>query len=675
MNLTRSLFGSLSAKLLTILMLVSLFTSFMAATVFIVYELNTVTNNERSRLNSIASILSPNLTAALIFQDEYTVNELIKPLLSQSNIVSARVIDDSGNVFGAVYSTVKNKTILFSKVMTINTPLIIDEKDYGQLEIKADYSLIEQSLLFFSSTLLIILIFILLLSFLLALFLRQSIIQPLIDLTSVADLVTKTNNYSVRSKVLSRDEVGNLANCFNLMLETIEQRDHSLESTVEQRTMALKDANSKLSEQANSDSLTGLPNRRYILEKLSYLISNNVDKKFAIIALDLDGFKEINDTMGHDYGDLLLKVVSKRIVSILPKTGMVARLGGDEFIILVDKYKNKKEVEIIAQTIQIAILERFIVHSKHVYASASIGISLFPEDGTTVETIFKHADLAMYKSKEMGRNCYHFFDSTMLELLIKKREVTEDLRNGIEKEQFELYYQPIFELTDNKVCKAEALIRWNHPTRGIVSPIDFIAVAEETGLIKELGLWIAKTASNDLAEMILLGAEDLQFTINVSPVQFRGNDDWIQRWFDHMDFLGLKRDAIIVEITENLLMESEESTRSRLTKLKKYGVSIAIDDFGVGYSSLSYLQKMDIDILKIDKSFIDDVASENNSRDLCRTMIIMARHLNMEVVAEGIETEEQKNILNDFGCKSGQGYLFSKPLTLEDFKQQYFSIS
>tara|TARA_R110001583_G_scaffold11285_1_gene51323 strand:- start:49368 stop:51440 length:2073 start_codon:yes stop_codon:yes gene_type:complete len=675
MNLTKSLFGSLNTKLLAILMLVAIFTSVMATSLFIVYELNTVTSNERIRLNSIANILTPNLTAAVIFEDEYTINELIKPLLSQSNIVSARVVDVDGEAIVAVFSSVKNKTVVFSELMTITTPLMVDDIEYGLLEIKADYSLIEQSLFFFSTTLLCILIFILILSYLLALFLRQSLIKPLIDLTAVADHVTKTNNYTVRSQVNSSDELGNLANCFNLMLETIEQRDHSLEITVEQRTKALKDANIKLSEQANSDSLTGLPNRRYIFEKLSDLINNKPDVNFAIIALDLDGFKEINDSLGHDYGDLLLQSVSRRIINLLPEGALLARLGGDEFIVVVEKFEKQCHIESIAKKIREAVTDSFVIQRKHVYVTASIGITLFPEDGLTVETIFKYADLAMYKSKEMGRNCYHFFNPSMLDLLVKKRELIDDLRIGIATGQFELYYQPIIELISGKMCKAEALIRWNHPTRGIISPLDFISVAEETGLIKKLGQWVAKTAANDLAEILLLGADNFQISINVSPVQFKGRDQWMLDWFDHMDELGLKRDAIIVEITENLLMESEESVRNKLTKLKQHGVSIAIDDFGVGYSSLSYLQKMDVDILKIDKSFIDDLAREKNSRDLCRTMIIMARHLNIQVVAEGIESKEQKQILTDFGCELGQGYLFSKPLPIEIFKQEYFGFS
>ncbi|WP_413702380.1 putative bifunctional diguanylate cyclase/phosphodiesterase [Psychromonas sp. KJ10-10] len=412
-----------------------------------------------------------------------------------------------------------------------------------------------------------------------------------------------------------------------------------------------------------------------MLEKLAELVYQQADAHFAIIALDLDGFKEINDTLGHDYGDLLLQAVTQRIVNILPENAVAARLGGDEFIVLIDKIDNKAIVETTAQNIKLAIIENYNIKNKHVYVTASIGITLFPEDGKTVETLFKYADLAMYKSKELGRNCYQFFNPNMLDLLVKKRKLIEDLRIGLKQGQFELYYQPITDLISGRICKAEALIRWKHPTRGIVSPLEFIPVAEETGLIKELGLWVAKTATSDLSELLALGAEHFQISINVSPEQFKGNDQWITNWFEHMQMLGLNKDAIIVEITENLLMENEDSIRIKLMKLKKHGITIAIDDFGVGYSSLSYLQKMDVDILKIDKSFVDDLVMQSNSRDLCRTMIIMARHLNIQVIAEGIETQEQKKILTDFGCEFGQGYLFSKPLPLEQFKENYFGFS
>ena len=675
MNFQRTLFGSLNAKLLTILMMVALFSSLTIAAMFTAYELNAVTKAEQVRLNSIANILAPNLTAAVIFLDEDSANDQLKTLLGQSNIVSARVIDVHGTVFADILSDNRNETKIFTKIMEINTPLTMGGIDYGQLEIKADYSLVEQSLFFFSTFLLGILVLILALSFLLSLFLRKSLVYPLTHLASVADRVKRTHNYSLRSKVLSRDEVGNLANCFNLMLEEIEQRDNSLEIKVLERTDALKLANSQLTKQAYSDTLSDLPNRRYILEKLSNLIESASTRNIAVLGLDLDGFKEINDTMGHDYGDLVLIAVSKRITGVIPHSATVARLGGDEFTVVIENPESRMDVEVIARNIQHSLSSSFVIKGHYVHVTTSIGIAVFPEDGTSVDTVVKHADIAMYKSKSSGRNCYHFFDASMLDNLVKKRELIEDLRNSLNNDEFELYYQPITDLSTGKLCKAEALIRWNHPVRGLVPPVEFIGVAEEIGLIGEIGEWVARTAARDLANIFKMGVEHFQVSINASPLQFKGDGQWILNWFDYLAELGLKEDAIIVEITENLLMESEELVRSNLTKLKDHGISIAIDDFGVGYSSLSYLQKMDVDILKIDKSFVDDLITDSNSRDLCRAMIMMAHNLDIQVVAEGIENEAQKQILTEFGCNFGQGYLFSKPLPLAVFKDKYFKIS
>ncbi|WP_166370252.1 EAL domain-containing protein [Psychromonas sp. SA13A] len=673
MPLKRILFRSLKAKLLAMLMLVAFFSTISIAAMFTIYELNAVTKAEQSRLNSIANILAPNLTAALIFEDQASATEQIKSLQGQSNIVSAQVEDMKGNVFVAVVAEKDNTKQIFTDLMVVKTTLQMQGIDYGVLTIKADYSLIEASLLFFSTFLLVILVLILVLSFILSLFLRKSLIYPLIQLAAVADRVTKTSNYSLRSQVLSTDEVGNLASCFNLMLETIEQRDHSLEETVQQRTTALKVANTQLTTQAFSDPLSGLPNRRYILNKLADLIEHEKDKKFAVLALDLDGFKEINDTLGHDYGDLLLIAVSKSIASVLG-TEILARLGGDEFIILVENIISLSDVESISIDIHNHLSKGFVIKGKHVYVTTSIGIAVFPEHGDTVENIVKCADLAMYKSKAAGRNCHHFFNASMLDDVVKKRELVETLRHSLKNNEFELYYQPIVDLSTNKICKAEALIRWHHPLRGLVSPFEFIPVAEEVGLITDIGEWVARTAAQDLAEFKKLNVDtEFQISINVSPLQFKGNGEWMKNWFEYIAELGLSHDAIIVEITENLLMESEENIRYQLTQLRDQGVSIAIDDFGVGYSSLSYLQKMDVDILKIDKSFVDDLETESNSRDLCKVMIMLAQQLNIQVVAEGIENEEQKQYLLEAGCQFGQGYLFSKPMPFLQFQENYFS--
>jgi len=490
MKLRRLLFGSLNAKLLMILMVVALFSSITIAAMFTLYELNAVTQAEQSKLNSIANIAAPNITAALIFQDEVSASEQLKYLLGQTNIVSAVVEEKNGNRFIEALADKNNKLTIFDKLMVNKTPLIMEGIQYGTLTIKADYSLIERSLLFFGVFLIAILLLILVLSFILSLFLRKSLIYPLTHLAAVAERVTKSNNYNLRSKVLSSDEVGNLAHCFNLMLETIEQRDHLLEEKVLQRTNALNIANAQLTTQAFSDPLSGLPNRRYILDKLSGLINAPNPSRTAVMGLDLDGFKEINDTMGHDYGDLLLISVSTCITSVLDKSATLARLGGDEFIVVVENATDDALLNQIASDINLHLAKGFIIKGKHVNVTTSIGIAIFPDDGKTVDNLVKCADLAMYKSKEKGRNTHHFFHENMLNAVIKKHDLIEDLRQSLSNGEFELYYQPIIDLFTNKMCKAEALIRWNHPVRGLVPPLEFIAVAEEVGLIVEIGVMV-----------------------------------------------------------------------------------------------------------------------------------------------------------------------------------------
>jgi EAL domain-containing protein (putative c-di-GMP-specific phosphodiesterase class I) len=349
-------------------------------------------------------------------------------------------------------------------------------------------------------------------------------------------------------------------------------------------------------------------------------------------------------------------------------------MGGDEFNVLLMDIESAEEVTLIAENIHRHLSESFYLHNEHVFVTCSIGITLCPEHGDTVETLIKYADLAMYEAKNDGRNCYQFFSQHMLDAALEKRRITEDLRHGINNEEFELYYQPIVDLTSGRVVKAEALIRWNHPSQGFLKPAEFIDVAEEAGLIKELGSWIATTASKKVVKMRRLVDPDFKVSINVSPSQFKGSGKWLEEWFAYMDELHLDKSAIIVEITENLLMESEESVRENLLKLRDEGISIAIDDFGVGYSSLSYLQEMDVDILKIDRSFVDNLDKDSDSIVLCRAMVRMAHHLNISVVAEGISTDIHKNKLMALGCDYGQGYLFEKPMPADIFCAKYAEV-
>lgn len=671
----RKLFQSVSIKLLMMMMGISVFTGFLTSSILTVHEIKEAEKSDQEKIVSMANILAPNLTAAVLFNDEDTAQELINPLKEHGNIIRVQVLNSDGGVIAEVDNT-ESVTPRNTNLSVTKMPLRMDSNTYGALIIHSDDSEVLKRIDFYKEFLLVILGIVFMLSLVLAMLLRSYFINPILYLASVADKVTKTRNYSLRAKQVSNDEVGALSANFNSMLEKMESRELDLEARVMERTTELNIANKQLHQQAYFDSLSGLPNRRFMREELQSMLGRQAEgnRSFALLFIDLDGFKEVNDTMGHDHGDILLIRAGERIQQAVRQSDMVARMGGDEFNVLLTDISDKKEIALIAENIHQSLSESFFLHNEHVFVTCSIGITLCPLHGDSVEKLIKYADLAMYEAKNDGRNCYQFFSQHMLDAALEKRRITEDLRHGINNGEFELYYQPIVDLNSGRVTKAEALIRWNHPDQGFLRPAEFIDIAEEAGLIRELGSWIATTASEKVTKMRRLVDPDFKVSINVSPSQFKGSGKWLEEWFAYMDALHLDKSAIIVEITENLLMESEESVRVNLLKLRDEGISIAIDDFGVGYSSLSYLQEMDVDILKIDRSFVDNLDKDSNSIVLCRAMVRMAHHLNISVVAEGISTEVHKNKLMALGCDYGQGYLFEKPMPADIFCDKYAEV-
>ncbi|MCG9697284.1 EAL domain-containing protein [Shewanella sp. Isolate11] len=428
--------------------------------------------------------------------------------------------------------------------------------------------------------------------------------------------------------------------------------------------------------QANYDPLTGLPNRRMLLEYLGseILRTDRSQRHFALMFLDLDFFKEVNDTLGHDMGDLLLQQTAQRLKDCIRDSDVVARLGGDEFTVVLADIENPTSVERVAQAILEKIAEPYKLGDETTYISASIGITIYPDDATDIEGLLKHADQAMYAAKEQGRNRYHYFTPSMQEYARYRMTLIKDLRNAIAQNEFEIYYQPIIDLKDQSVFKAEALIRWNHPERGLVSPVEFIALAEETGLINEIGNWVFETAAHQAASWREKFGFQIQISINKSPVQFRDEGDIFNRWLDLLRQLSLSSNAICVEITEGLILDASMGVTDKLLAYRDAGIQVSLDDFGTGYSSLAYLKKFDIDYLKIDQSFTRNLATEDDGVALCEAIIVMAHKLGIKVIAEGVETAEQQQILTQSGCDYAQGYLFSEPLPLAEFEQRYLSL-
>lgn len=420
---------------------------------------------------------------------------------------------------------------------------------------------------------------------------------------------------------------------------------------------------------AHFDSLTGLHNRASFDQSLAAEVkrSERSGKAFTVICLDLDNFKDINDGFGHDTGDQLLVEVSCRLRSSLREYDTLARIGSDEFRIIVCHTDDKSHAIPIARKLLDTFNLPFQIGETRVLITASAGLTVYPIDARTPADLVICADQAMYAAKQAGRNGYQFYVPAMQTRARQRRELALDLREAVRSSQFFLTYQPIIELKTERVTKAEALIRWQHPQRGLISPTEFIPAAEDCNLIGDIGQWVCEQASRDIRLLQRLFGNPFQISVNQSPRQFTALDgpDCVMQ---SIQANNLAAHSVCVEITEGVMMDMSPHVKSRLMAYRDAGVQVALDDFGTGYSSLAYLKDLDIDYLKIDRAFVKSLSSDSNDRALCEAMIVMAHKLGLKVIAEGVETPQQRDVLIAMGCDYGQGYLFSKPLPFGDFQ-------
>ena len=432
---------------------------------------------------------------------------------------------------------------------------------------------------------------------------------------------------------------------------------------------ARKLAEEAMLRQANFDSLTGLANRTHFIQHLQHemRVANRSGKAVALLLINLDRFKQINDLLGHGAGDALLLQAGQRIASSVRETDSVARLGADEFAVVLPAIEQLQHIGNVAKKLVARLAEPFALDQESSQLTASIGIALYPVDGQNPDALLKSAEQAMYHAKTSGRNRYCHFTPALQEAATRRRQLLRDLPHVIETGQLFVCYQPIASLSSGVIHKAEALVRWRHPELGNISPADFIPLAEETGAIMAIGNFVFHEAARLTQQMRAAGHPHFQVSVNMSPAQFRGKSDVITEWMVLLGTLNLPGDAVAIEITEGMLMQVKDATKLRLEEMRKFGIKISLDDFGTGYSSLSYLKMLDIDYLKVDQSFVRDLEIDPDDRALCEAMIVMAHKLGLKVVAEGIETKGQFDLLVSAGCDFGQGYLFAKPLPSEEF--------
>ncbi|WP_243735121.1 EAL domain-containing protein [Paenibacillus turpanensis] len=428
-------------------------------------------------------------------------------------------------------------------------------------------------------------------------------------------------------------------------------------------------AEQKIAHMAYHDSLTGLPNRTMFHDKLNQHFAHceKTGKKMAVLFFDLDRFKIINDTLGHYMGDELLKQLSTRLSSIVQSKDLFARFGGDEFIVLLSDINHVDEVNAFCQSIHAILRESFLVGGQELFVSASIGVSIYPADGSSAEALVKHADTAMYRAKEKGGNTHQFYHSEMNLRSMERLNLENHLRKALEKDEILLYYQPLVDLHTGETFGMESLVRWKHPKYGMVSPGEFIPLAEETGLIVPIGNWVLREACRQNAQWLRNGLPPLCVSVNISMNQFH-QPGFVQIVEDALLETKLPPHLLCLEITESVAMKNVSFITEAMSRLKQLGVRISIDDFGTGYSSLSYLKRFRVHTLKIDQSFIRDVTDDEDNAAIVTALIAMSQQLKMKSLAEGVETMEQLEFLKRSGCDEIQGYIFSHPLPAEDFE-------
>ncbi len=427
----------------------------------------------------------------------------------------------------------------------------------------------------------------------------------------------------------------------------------------------------QITHSAQHDYLTGLPNRMLLNDRISQAIAwaRRHGKQVAVLFLDLDGFKHINDSLGHPIGDKLLQSITRRLVDCVRGADTVSRQGGDEFVVLLSDLSQPEEAAIMAGRMLRAVAEAHPIDAHELHVTTSIGVSIFPDDGANAETLIKNADTAMYQAKENGRQSFQFFKPAMNARAVERQFIEESLRRALERREFTVHYQPKVNIRTGMITGAEALIRWTHSSRGPISPATFIPIAEECGLIVPIGRWVMRHACQQAQAWVDAGLLPITMAVNVSALEFR-DDDFLQELFKVLEQTRLDPKALELELTESAVMKRVARTADILQTLRKSGVHVSIDDFGTGYSSLSYLRKFPIDSLKIDQSFVAQIGgSGGDDAAIVTAVISMARSLKLKVVAEGVETLEQLDFLHAHRCDEAQGYYFSRPVPAEKFAQ------
>lgn len=682
-------------KLTLLIVLISTVSLLLASIAFITSDRISIQQTVSDNLRTMANIIAANSSAALLFSDPDAAQETLGFLKSQQHIQAAAIYSMNEREFASYIKPgfelelpavdLQNENILFwGNHVELFHHIIYEGEKIGTVYLRSDMDIIHDRLIRLLGIVAVVLTASLLVTFILSAQLQRIITDPLLRLSAIARQISTEKNYSVRVIGKGKDELGNLISDFNTMLDEIQLRDselvehrQKLEERVVKRTRELESANAQLEiskEQAESvasrmeyhahhDSLTGLPNRVLLNDRITSELAHarRQQTNAALLFLDLDRFKIINDSLGHAVGDQLLRAIARRLNDCVREEDTVARLGGDEFMVLLPRISGSADAGRIAMKIIDCLVDPISCNGHELHITTSIGISIFPYDGTDAETLIKHADISMYRAKELGRNKAVYYTAEMNAGSRKQLAMENNLRKALERNQLAVFYQPKVDISSNMIVGFEALLRWKHPTMGFISPLEFIPVAEDSGLIVPIGEWVLNTAFRQLKQWHNAGFTGLTVAINLSSAQLSrpGFEDVVEQ---ALAASGLDAAMTELEITENVAMQNIDTAITVLERLKFMGVSIAMDDFGTGYSSLSYLRRLPIDTVKIDKSFVREIPDSADDVTIAQAIIAMAQSLKLSLVVEGIENVRQLNFFRQLGITIVQGYLFSKPV-------------
>ena len=613
----------------------------------------------------------------MIFKDSVSAHETLQTLKVDPSVLFAILFDEKDKQFAhysqqkytselEVFEVKPEGVYLEKEFVEVLRPVNFKSNRVGTIFVRSDLVGLEETIVNLSY----IVIFIFLASLILAAFLshqlQEIITTPIEKLAWLVSQVSENKDYSMRLKIESHDEIGVLVTAFNNMLRTVEAHKEKLQNQTNNLEQLVKKRSEQLHKMAYFDSLTGLPNRSLLFQEIEKEISrcDRTNSLFALMFLDLDRFKTINDSLGHAVGDELLQEAAKRLLNSVRKEDVVARVGGDEFVVMLVNVKSRLRVSSVAEKIMQAFSFPFnlVLNNTNLHVSVSIGVSVYPEHGEDVAVLMRNADTSMYQTKANNPGKYLFYEEGMNIATKRLLAVENQLRGAIKNNEFEVVYQPQIKLADSSLIGVEALLRWSNKQLGVVSPAEFIPLAEELGLIDEIGTWVVERVCEQSKAWKDAGYPAIKIGINVSASQLV-SINLVEHIKNMIIFYQLDCHDFEIEITEDIFLDKSDRNIAQLTELKSLGMRIAIDDFGTGYSSLSYLQNFPCDVLKLDGSFVQLIGKNNTTEDLVTATIILAHSLGLEMIAECVETKEQLDFLKNSDCNIVQGYYYSKPLS------------